>query len=211
MAGPKQFTNQQDSLTFNREQLLALASTARSQVLWAFNKAEPLSVAEVATFIGKSPQSVHAHVNLLVELGLLIAVETRRKRSREEKAYVHAAANLFTPAPPLPADCVEPMTSAFAAHMRQATREKALAYKVLEKDAAFQLYNSFRIANVIVSEADALAIRNLLHDSIARASQLGGTEGVRVRVAVLMLPAEGESSAWYQRITGDQLRDQTED
>ena len=211
MPNSPRFPGQLDHLTFNREQLIALASAARSQVLWAFSKSEPLSVAQVASFLGKSPQSVHPHVNRLVELGLLLPVEIRKKRSREEKAYVHVALGLFTPAPPIPEDCVEPMSAAFAAHMRQATREKALVYKVLERDPTFHPYHAFRITNVMVSEEDALAIRSLLHDALERASEMGSAEGVRVRVAVLMVPAVGESQARYRSATGQALPDQPEE
>lgn len=210
MSDANRYPGQLDHLTFNREQLIALSSAPRSQVMWAFHRHDPLSVAEVAKSIGKSPQSVHPHVNRLVELGLLLPVEVRKKRSREEKAYVLAALELMTPAPPIPEDCVEPMASAFAAHMRQAIREKALAYQVLAQDASFHAYNAFRIATAVVSEADALAIRKLLHESLERASQMGGDEGVRVRIAVLMLPAIGESQEWYRRVTGQPLLDQPE-
>jgi biotin operon repressor len=202
--------DQLEKLTFNREQLVALASSARTQVLWAFKPYEPLSVAEAAESLGKSAQSVHAHVNQLADLGLLIAVDTRKKRSREEKLYIHAARWMFSPAPPIPSDCVEPMTDGFAAVMRLSMREKALTYKVLEKDATFQPFHSFRLANLTVSEADALAIRNLLHDSIARAGQMAGDKGVRVRVMVMMLPTVGESEAWYERVTGEKISRESE-
>ncbi|MEQ1932948.1 MAG: helix-turn-helix domain-containing protein [Fimbriimonadaceae bacterium] len=210
MPAPAPHPDQLEKLTFNRDQLIALASSARAQVLWAFKPYEPLSVAEAAESLGKSPQSVHAHVNLLAQLGLLIAVDTRKKRSREEKLYIHAARWMFSPAPPIPSDCVEPMTEGFAGVMRLSIREKALTYKVLEKDAGFQPYHSFRLANMTVSEADALAIRNLLHDSIARAGQMAGGEGMRVRVMVMMLPAIGESEAWYERVTGEKISGDSE-
>ncbi len=205
MPTAKHYPEQLEKLTFNPQQLAALSSSARAEILWGFNKSEPLSVAEIAKFLGKSPQSVHAHVNHLVEIGLLVAVDVRKKRSREEKLYVHAARGMFSPAPPLPSECVEPMTAGFAALMRQAIREKANIYRVLEKDAGFQPYHSFRLASLTVSESDALAIRNLLHDSIARATQMGSEDGVRVRVVVMMLPAVGESEAWYERVTGEKM------
>lgn len=189
---------------------MALASAPRSQVLWAFNEFEPLSVAEVASALGKSPQSVHYHVNTLASLGLLLAVATRKKRSRSEKAYVHAALGLYTPEPPLPSGYAEPMSAGFAAMMRQATREKAILNKVLEVDAGIQPFNAYRTATALVSQKDAEAIRKLLYDAIERANKKGGAKGVRVSIRVLMFPVVGESSAWYERVTGSKIADETE-
>lgn len=205
------YPGQIQELIFSKEQLLALASAPRSQVLWAFNEFEPLSVAQVASLIGKSPQSVHYHVNTLVDLGLLLAVETRRKRSREERAYVHAALGLYAPPPPLPKGYADAMSLGFAAIMRQAIREKTLVHRVLEEDASIQPYSAFRIANATVSEEDALAIRNLLYEALDRANRMGGTEGVRVTISVMMLPAVGESAAWYRRATGHPIPDDSEE
>ena len=205
------YPGQAEKLTFSREQLMALASAPRSQVLWAFNESEPLSVAEVATIIGKSPQSVHYHVNTLADLGLLLPVETRKKRSREEKAYVHAARGLFTPAPPIPKGYADPLSSGFAAIMRQAIREKTLVLRVLEEDASIQPFNAFRTCNAMISAEDAQAIKTMLYDSLERANQMGKSEGVRVTMTVLMLPAVGESAAWYERATGKPIPDQAEE
>lgn len=202
MPKSKLFPGQLDQLTFTKEQLISLASAPRSQVLWGFNETEPLSVAEVAKLIGKSPQSVHFHVNELAKLGLLLPVETRKKRSREEKTYAHAALLLYAPSPPYEEGCVEAMNHGFAAQMRQAIREMALFNQTFEKDHSFQPFRAFRLANLVVSEEDAKAIRKLFYDSLERANQMGSGEGVRVTLTVLMLPAVGESVTRYRKATG---------
>lgn len=202
---------QLEQLTYNQEQLMALTSVARTTVLWGFNENKPLSVAEVAELIGKSPQSVHAHVNKLVEVGLLIAVETRKKRSRTEKAYVYAARELYTPNPPYTSECREALSTRFASLMRHLIREMSLAQRVMEHDASYQAYTFQRYYNVMVSEEEAWAIRRFFQETLMGASRMTKGEGARVTLACLMLPAVGESMARYREVTGEGLGDDATD
>ncbi len=211
MADRTLFPGQQEQLTYNYEQLLALTSVARTSVLWGFNENKPLSVAEVARLIGKSPQSVHAHVNKLVEVGLLIAVETRKKRSRTEKAYVYAARELFTPNPPYTAESRLALSARFAALMRQSVREMTLAHSVMELDPSFQAYTFSRFYNVMVTEEEARAIRRFLQETLVAASRMSKGDGARVTLACLMLPAVGESTARYRELTGEGIGDESAD
>ena len=211
MAERTLFPGQEEQLTYNGEQLLALTSVARTSVLWGFNENKALSVAEVAQLIGKSPQSVHAHVNKLVEVGLLIAVETRKKRSRTEKAYVYAARELFTPQPPYTPESRQALSARFAALMRHSVREMSLAHAVMEKDPSFQAYTFSRFYNVMVSEEEAWAIRRFFQEALLGASRMSKGEGARVTLACIMLPAVGESTARYRELTGEGIGDDPSD
>lgn len=205
MADRALFPGQVEQLTYNHEQLLALTSVARTSVLWGFNENKPLSVAEVASLIGKSPQSVHAHVNKLVEVGLLIPVETRKKRSRTEKAYVYAARELFTPEPPYSPATRLALSAKFTALMRQMVREMTLAQQVMEHDASFRAYTFSRFYNVMVTEEEAWTIRRFLQEALLGASRMTQGEGARVTLSCLMLPAIGESEERYRELTGESL------
>lgn len=207
MADRALFPGQLEQLTYNHEQLLALTSVARTSVLWGFNENKPLSVAEVASLIGKSPQSVHAHVNKLVEVGLLIAVETRKKRSRTEKAYVYAARELFTPQPPFSRESRLALSARFTSLMRQLVREMTLAQQVMEEDPSFQAFTFSRFYNVMVSEEEAWAIRRFFQETLLGASRMTKGEGARVTLSCLMVPAVGESEARYRELTGETLGD----
>jgi predicted transcriptional regulator len=202
------FPGQREQLTYNDEQLQALTSVARTTVLWGFNENKPLSVAEVAQLIGKSPQSVHAHVNKLVEVGLLVAVETRKKRSRSEKAYVYAARELYTPNPPYTSTCREALSARFAALMRHLVREMSLAQRVMEHDPSYQAYTFARFYNVIVSEEEAQALRRFFQETLLGASRMTKGEGARVTLACMMLPAVGESTTRFRELTGEGIGDQ---
>jgi len=211
MPSPTLFPGQLDQLTYNQDQLIALTSVARTTVLWGFNENKPLSVAEVADLIGKSPQSVHAHVNKLVEVGLLIAVETRKKRSRSEKAYVYAAREFYTPNPPYEAACREALSARFASLMRNIVREMTLAQRVMEHDAAFQAFTFQRYYNIMVTEEEAQALRRFFQETLLGASRMTKGEGARVTLACLMVPAVGESMDRYEAATGQSLTDASED
>lgn len=207
MSNPTLFPGQLEHLTYNYEQLVALTSVARTTVLWGFNEHTPLSVAEVAQLIGKSPQSVHAHVNKLAEVGLLIAVETRKKRSRSEKAYVYAARELYSPNPPFTSTFREAMSARFASLMRHLVREMTLAYKVMEHDASYQAYTFSRYYNVMVTEEEARSLRRFFQETLLGASRMTKGEGARVTLACMMLPAVGESVARFQEVTGESIAD----
>ncbi len=84
------FEGQQDRVILSLEQQTALTSSDRAEVMWTFNPDVPDTVANVAMTIGKSPQTVHHHVKILVEKNLLISTGTQKKRSRQEKLYVWA-------------------------------------------------------------------------------------------------------------------------
>lgn len=205
------FPGQLEQLTYNHEQLLALTSVARTTVLWGFNENKPLSVAEVAQLIGKSAQSVHAHTNKLVEVGLLIAVETRKKRSRSEKAYVYAARELYTPNPPYTSESRELLSARFAALMRNLVREMSLAQTVMEQDPTFQAYTFSRFYNVMVTEEEAWALRRFFQETLLGASRMTKGEGARVTLACMMLPAAGESATRFRELTGEGISDSAED
>lgn len=211
MAEKPLFPGQVEQLFYTLEQLRATTSVARTTVLWGFNEHTPLSVAEVARVIGKTPQCVHTHVKKLVEVGLLIAVETRKKRSRTEKAYVYAARELFTPPQPCPPEFLGPMNERFANFMRNSIREMELARSVMQHDNTYGAFAIMRYYNIIVTEEEARAIRAYMLSCMKKASEMHSGEGRRVTISFAMLPAVGESVQHYEELTGESLIDASRD
>lgn len=207
MANTPLFPGQAERLYYTLEQLRATTSVARSAVLWGFNEHTPLSVAEVARVIGKTPQCVHTHVKKLVDVGLLIAVETRKKRSRTEKAYVFAARDLFTPPQPCPPEFIALMNERFANFMRNAIREMELARSVMQHDPTYDAFTIMRYYNIIVTEEEARVIRAYMLSCMKKANEMHSGEGRRVTLTFAMLPAIGESLQYYQELTGESLLD----
>src|SRR5687767_4085828 len=108
---------------FSLVQVRALSSVARSEVFWAFSPTEPRSANDVAAALRRTPPTVRYHVNELIKADMLLAVETRRRRSRTEEAYVHRIVRGYTPAPPYDKEYLEEMHRGLAAIFRHAERE----------------------------------------------------------------------------------------
>lgn len=69
------------------EQLRALRTPVRNEVLKAVQQLGPCSVAEIADRLGRVPSSIHYHVLALVEAGLLVKLGVRHTGYREESVF----------------------------------------------------------------------------------------------------------------------------
>ena len=195
------FPGQAEKLIFSLEQVEDLASYARAEVFWAFTPDQPLSVSEVAAGLGKNAPSVHYHVNPLVERGLLLAVETRKQRSRTETLYVHAARSFYGQGPLASVEYRRNITAGFLGITRAMAREHQNMTKVIDTDPSFVEFHAFRRGTIRVSKEKAAELRSRMYDLIREVSEYDvGEEGVRVNVIVYMAPVVGESR---QRIGGD--------
>lgn len=76
---------------YTLDQVKAVASPMRALAFGAFHAYEPRAVSDVAQLVGKTPQSLYHHVQILTDTGLLLPVATRQKRSRTETLYVTIA------------------------------------------------------------------------------------------------------------------------
>jgi DNA-binding transcriptional ArsR family regulator len=197
----KKFPGQTDKTPFDLDQVKALASAIRSEVFWAFNKSEPLSAADVAAALGKSAQTVHYHVNELVKVGLLLAVETRKRRARTETLYVHASMSFRGQGPKAPAHYREFIQKGFAAITRGMVRENRALHKVFDTGddsfAAFHVYNrvTFR-----TTPEKAIQLKKRLIEVIDGAMENDETpDGIRINVSAYMSPTQAESRNWVRK------------
>lgn len=69
------------------EQRDALASPLRQEIFGHFSPSEPMSVREVAVYMGRSPSSLYYHVHRLVDVGLLRRAGERPRGTRSEGLY----------------------------------------------------------------------------------------------------------------------------
>ncbi|KEK24703.1 ArsR/SmtB family transcription factor [Bacillus gaemokensis] len=86
-------SNQQ--FTISAEQQKLISNAIRIQILHIL-KEEVLTAKQVATKLNKSPGSIHYHVQLLYDGGLLELVETKEKRGIVEKYYKAKAVHFIT-------------------------------------------------------------------------------------------------------------------
>ena len=81
----------QKTLTLNPEQLACLASPIRNDVFNNLRSLKRGSVSDVASALGKSPETIHYHVRALEKVGLIEVVAKRRTERRPEAIYASAA------------------------------------------------------------------------------------------------------------------------
>src|SRR5262245_32800359 len=68
-------------------QIAALASPARLELVDSLHATGPTSIAELARLLGRRPNSLYYHVQLLQKLGLIVAVGERYAGRRREVVY----------------------------------------------------------------------------------------------------------------------------
>jgi len=191
----KLFPGQVEASIFTLDHIKALASPMRSEVFWAFTSNKPVSVADVAKTLGKSAQTVHYHVSELVNIGLLIAVDERKKRSRTEKLYVRASRTVMSEdKDTASAEYLDYALKGFAAIMRTLVRETEGLDQVAKHDPDFMSHAIFRLATVRLKKEAANEMRAKLQAVIDEAVRLEtAEEGVLSHVVVCLRPTVGES------------------
>ncbi|MGR6009954.1 ArsR/SmtB family transcription factor [Bacillus cereus] len=83
-----------DRLTISAEQQKLISNATRIQILHLL-KDEALTAKQVATKLNKSTGSVHYHVQILYDGGLLELVDTKEKRGIIEKYYKAKSAHFY--------------------------------------------------------------------------------------------------------------------
>lgn len=191
----KLFPGQVEASTFNLEQIKALASSIRSEVYWAFTGTKPASVSDVAKTLGKSAQTVHYHVAELVNIGMLIAVDERKKRSRTEKLYVRSALSVMSePKETASEEYLDFALKGFAAIMRALVRETEGIDKVARHDPDFLNHALFRFATVRLKKSAAIRLRDQMLALLEEAGELDTPEeGVLSHFVLCLRPTVGES------------------
>jgi predicted ArsR family transcriptional regulator len=204
MPGISLYPGQSKRAVFTLDQVKALTSAIRSEVFWAFNPNEPLSAAEVASALAKSAQTVHYHVHELVGAGLLIGVETRKKRARTETLYVHSSLDFVGQGPKAPKEYREHIRDGFAAITRAMVREEEALHRVFDADdASIAQFSAYRRASVRLSPERAAYFKQRLYEVLTEMeAQAEDPQGIRVNAAVFMKPTQAESRQWLERLKG---------
>ena len=201
----KDFPGQVERAEFDLAQVESLASPVRGEVFWAFTEAHPLSVAEVAAGLGKSAQTVHYHVNELVRIGLLIAVDTRRQGARTEKLFVHAAKVFVSQGALAPREYRDHAMRGFQAITRTMARENEALHRAIDVDPTIADLGLYWRETVRLSPERAAELKKKLRAAVSEALQYEtGEDGTRVTVSVYMAPTIQESRRWRARVAGEE-------
>ncbi len=192
-------------LVFDARQLDALASGSRAEVFWVYEAANPLSVNEVAAILGRTPQSVRYHTNVLLEADLILVAETRKRHARIQEAYVKKAVLSYNPLPPVSAEVLHAKRKQFQAMWRQFDRDRAAVNLVENADPShgwlsYIRRNTARLTPESIKAFQEAAIQ-LIDDFVDR----NDPEGIRTTLVTFICPQFGESARIYEGLTGNKL------
>lgn len=197
------FPQQIDRLVFSLEQVECLTSRVRSDVFWAFTSHTPLSVGEVARGLAKSAQTIHYHVNELVEVGLLVAVDTRQSRSRTENLYVHKGLTNVDQGSKGSREHNAMRAKSFRFTARTMVEETDALYDIVASDPSRYDHNVLVLKNLFLTAEQSLRLRARLRemvDDLIREQPEEG--GVRTHVLFYARPTVGQIRAWREELGG---------
>jgi predicted transcriptional regulator len=201
---------------YTLEQVKALSSAVRAEVYWSFAAEQPMSTLEIAQMLKRSPSTVRYHANELIKVGLLIAVETRKRRSRTEEAYVHKIVEAFTAKAPWEPEYMEEVNRGFDSILRGMSRERRLGYEVSNLDPDFYNNIFYNRYTVRLSPTNLAKLRKKLREIMVEFDQLDDPKGLRIQYSSYVCPDRSESMARYRELTGkewggDTTMDEPED
>jgi len=160
------------------DQIAALGSAARIEILDILAGLGTSSVANLAAALGRPADALYYHLRLLVRLGLVVPVGRGRGRGREEALYRAVAPRLAVVYAPGDPENARAMTRTAAALLRLGARDFRLAFRpgVAVSGPHRELWVG-RIA-ARLTPADVARINRLLLESVrilesARASRRG--------------------------------------
>jgi DNA-binding transcriptional ArsR family regulator len=108
-------------------QRAALGSPIRLEALELFATHGPVSVAEVARFMGRSPESLHYHVRQMAKAGVLVPAGSRKSGKRDETLYKTVAEKIAMPCNPASRPSRAAALATIGSLLRLTEREAAAA------------------------------------------------------------------------------------
>lgn len=197
---------QVDVIYYDLAQVTALASVVRSEVFFTLSHAEPMSTADVAKAIGKAPTAVRYHINELLRVGLIIAVEQRKRRSRIEDAYVHKGLESYSQRGQVSEEYLRQINRGFNAILRHMGKERAAALRVRNLDEDPTIPAGYRRQTVRVSLETARETVRQMNAIVDNTRNLEDPEGKRYHVAWYLSLSLGDALEIYEQRTGHPYR-----
>lgn len=195
------YPEQTDLLELNLDQIRVLSSSACSEVFSAFSPLEPLSAREIGKEVGRSAAAVHEHVDKLLDVGLIVPVETRKRRSRVETLYVHKGLITRFVIAKQNREALEAYADRFKAQMRLAERQFASAMDAASVEKSIVDFLAYKWVTGYLDRASALRLKEAINQIQALMEESRATEPsqreegeyVRVIFSSLLLPVVHES------------------
>ncbi|MBM4186282.1 MAG: helix-turn-helix transcriptional regulator [Gemmatimonadetes bacterium] len=109
-----------------RDQLAALESAVRQEIVDTIQAAGPRSAPEISALMGRPADALYYHLRRLVNVGLLVVKATRRSRRRDEAVYDLAGHPLVLDVPVSRGDA-HPLARLVRSMLRTAERDHRAA------------------------------------------------------------------------------------
>lgn len=109
-----------------RDQLAALESAVRQEIIDTIQAAGPRSAPELSALMGRPADALYYHLKRLVRVGLLVINTTRRSRRRDEAVYDLAGHPLVLDVP-VSGDDAHPLARLVRSMLRTAERDHGAA------------------------------------------------------------------------------------
>lgn len=170
-----------------------LSSSIRSEVFWTFHAYVQKSVSDVAKELGKSAQTVHYHVNALVELGLLIPADTRQRRSRTEQLYLGKGITVFAPGVGVSETFNRHRVRGFRLEVQRMIEEDSHYWGLAEHDPEILNFGIFRKYRLNLSQERAEKLRKEISSLLFEAmgdQTIEAEGGVQVNLIAYMRPTK---------------------
>lgn len=195
------FPGQVPVIDFELEQVRVLASPFSSEVFWSFSPDKPFAANDIARDIGKTSATVGYHIKKLLEVGLLIPTGTRKKRSRTETLYIHAAKNFFSKTVGQSDEYLSAIVDGFKAVSRNTAREYEEFHKTLPLDSSFREFLFHRRNTLYLDSARLQALRARYTQFLQEALDLSldaeeaarNSDVVRLTLTDILVPTVPES------------------
>ena len=195
------FPEQIELVELSLEQIRVLSSSACSEVFSAFSPNEALSAREVGQEVGRSAAAVHEHVDKLLECDLIVAVGTRKRRSRTETLYVHKGLITRFVIAKQDRESLEAYSDRFKAQMRLAERQFQGAMEAVSVDRSIIDFLAYKWVTGYLNRESALRLKSAINEIQSLMEEVreldparrGEGDYVRVIFSSLLLPVAHES------------------
>ncbi len=111
-----------------RDQIEALASAVRLDIVDRLVAMGPMSVRDLAAALGRKPTAIYHHLRLMEDLGLIRSLQVRSARGRPAQVYETVGSLMRMSRAPLREENREPMAQVGAAVASQAAKDYASAF-----------------------------------------------------------------------------------
>lgn len=156
-----------------------------------------MSIAEIGAELGKSSQTVHYHVNALVKVGLLMAVDDRKKHARKEKLYVRNSLYAYDMGPSGSREYHAFQAKSFGALMRSATRDVELGLDLVTDQPEVYEYLVMRRKLLRASKMQIETLKKKIFDLFTEVlEEDDGEPKIQIQSVAMIYPTQGQIRRW---------------